>query len=124
MPTKSQIPWLLAAIVLMASSHCVFSHAIEAADWYHELRMEDQPLDNERTTCENESACICKGATFAVVVEAPAPELELMHLVCVEPAAKWLGAAVDSADRRNLPDHGKPPCSGKNLRAQLQRFLL
>jgi IS5 family transposase len=123
MPTKLQIPWLLAALVLAAYTHCVYSHALEAADQHRQLRSAEQPLDNTRATCENESACICKGATLAVVAEAPTPASGLGHLV-VESAAAWRALAVDSADWRIRQDHDRPPNSGTLRRAQLQCFLL
>jgi len=124
MPTKSQIPWFLATLVFVAYSHCVFAHAREAADRHHQLQAADQPLDNTRATCENESACICKGVTLAVGIEAASPELGLVHLARVDSAAERLHCVADSSDRRPLPDDGMTPTSGRNLRAQLQRFLL
>lgn len=120
MPTKSQIPWLLAALVLVAYSHCVFVHGMEAGQ-RQELRTVETPLDNRGATCENESACICKGVTLAISVEAPAPELCLIHAVCSDSTAARLGY---SADWQVLPEHDKTPRSGRMLRAQLQRFLL
>ena len=125
MLTKSQIPWLLAALVLTAHTRCVFSHAIEAADRHQRLQSDEQPLDSSRrATCENESSCICKGATLAAGVKVSAPELSLEHAVCVSPAASLLGCMANSSDRRFLPDDGEFPSSGESLRAQLQRFLL
>ena len=124
MPTKSQIHWLLAALAIVASTHCAYSHAMVAADVYHVQRMEDQPLNHERSACGNESACICKGATFAVVVEAPAPELGLAHLVCCTATVESLANATDAAEQQIPPHHDGPLISGSLLRAQLQRFLL
>ncbi|MBI2478172.1 MAG: hypothetical protein HYV60_05860 [Planctomycetia bacterium] len=124
MPAKSQIPWLLVTLVLTAYTHCVFSHGLEAGDRHQQLRTDVPPLDNPRATCENESACICKGVTLTIGVAAPSPELNLFDLVCIESSAEWLTCVADSSDRRSWPDCGKTPSSGRNLRARLQRFLL
>jgi hypothetical protein len=124
MSAKSQIPWLLAALVLIAYSHCVLSHGLEAGDAYQQLRTVDQPLDNSRATCENESACICKGVTLAMSVEAPSPELNLLDRARFESAAEGIGKVADSSERPLLQDYGETPSFGRNLRAQLQCFLL
>ena len=124
MSSKPQIPWLLAALVLAAYSHCVYAHANEAADRHQQLRADEQPLDNTRATCENESSCICKGATLAVDVTVPAPETGLVDNVDIESFGAIPIHAAASSDRQTLPDHSDSLLFGRVLRAQLQRFLL
>ncbi|MCA9144846.1 MAG: hypothetical protein H6821_02930 [Planctomycetaceae bacterium] len=124
MPTKSKLPCFLAALVLTAYTHCVFSHGMEAGDRHHQLRSDDQPLDDSRALCENESSCICKGATLAVGTEAPAPELSFVDTICVVSASLSLRPATDSLERQIAPDQAEALISGGTLRAQLQRFLL
>jgi hypothetical protein len=123
MPAKSQIRWLLAALILAAYAHCLFSHAAEAADRHRQLQLDAQPLDNSRATCENESSCICKGATLATDVKLPVPERSLVDAACVQPAA-YHGCLSGVSDRQISPAEESSPISGKMLRARLPRYLL
>lgn len=122
MPSKSQMPWLLAVLVLTAYTHCVFSHAVEAVEQHHQLRGVDQPLDNSRTTCENESSCICKGATLAIDIQMPDPVSGLVHLVCLDCTANLFSA--EPVDLQPSLGHGEFAYTRANLRAQLQRYSL
>ncbi|MCA9123505.1 MAG: hypothetical protein H6822_32915 [Planctomycetaceae bacterium] len=122
MPTKSQMPWLLAALVLIAYTHCVVSHGVEAAELQHQLRTVEQPLDSSRATCENESSCICKGATLALGVEAPeqVPSLVLVS----QPSRLANQFSSYAATRRSVLRPDDIACCGASLRAFQQRFLL
>ncbi len=124
MINKSQISWLLIALVCAASSHCVISHATESVALHQQLRFDDQPLDNTRATCENESSCICKGATLAAVTIVPTVDWNPVDTVQVDANATVQHILADSLKRDFAEERCSIPNTGKVLRAHLQSFLL
>ncbi len=66
--TRASIRILLALLILGAYTHCVESHAREAVRIHLAKTL---PVSPDGGSCENESSCICKGATLASPVELP-----------------------------------------------------
>lgn len=124
MLNKSQISWLLVALVLTAYSHCVFAHATESVVRHQQLQADEHPIDNARATCENESSCLCKGATLAGTAEATAIDLSVVAAVCIDANASVLASLRDQPGRSIANGCDQFLDSGKMLRARLQSFLL
>jgi hypothetical protein len=106
----------LALMVVVVHLHCICGHDFSA------LLGADQPKAPQH--CENESACLCKGATLAhaVVWDAKPPSLDSFVL---DPAERltvdWRCAAQSAPfEPRFIPT--KP--SGRILRAYLSSLVL
>ena len=117
----------MALLVLVANWHCqvgaaevvqVMASRHVSADGSPAL-----PINLPPGTCENESGCMCRGATLAVSVDAASLMPQLSDLLAI-PANE---AAVESAfSPQSAPDADlfrSPPISGRMLRAHSVSFL-
>jgi hypothetical protein len=125
------LPLFFAVVILTVYTNCVMTHAAEA---HAELRSraigESEPLrpgSDWPSPCENESSCICQGATLA---QQATPAGWLCDPVRVQWLADGLWSrtmplvwfAVRSFSFGEYPSG--PPLSAQRLRSQLQVFLI
>jgi hypothetical protein len=107
------LPLFFALLVLAAPWHCV-AHAVDSLNWQVQSVSEDgglpsSPLDGPPPSCENESGCICRGATVAngIDLDAIIPSGEFfLPLV--------LAANATAYDQPDLP----PAASGIRLQTK------
>ncbi len=78
--------WAAGMVVLSAYTHCVMAHGAEMVQQVQQVQQHtaDRPWQPGTPTCENESACICKGVTATTVdldatgsLVGPAPMADL-----------------------------------------------
>jgi hypothetical protein len=125
MVSNRALAFTFAVMILAAHCHCVMEHAwaLDAAGpprGAASLPVAPAPAD-----CENESGCICKGATLAVVVDLPPVE------VCFDLFDGFISpyygeVAIDQAAGLlpRPPDEHAPVLSAQTLRALLQSYLI
>ena len=114
-----------AATLLAAHMHCVALHAVQS----HAAALASSdtmtvPIRPISASCENESGCICKGATL--VAPAQAPSLE-MGLPDVSFGASPEGidlTATNSFRGLDSPSPPRWPTSAQTVRALLQSYQL
>lgn len=120
--------FLLSIMIVSAYTYCIERHARDAISMSHSRRASHRVPLNAPTesTCENESACICKGVVLAVTVEVPDPSDAVDWLVAdgsslqpVEPAD------VDVDERLTVaPRPISPIGCGTGARILLQSLLI
>jgi hypothetical protein len=121
-PQRALAP-AFAAVIFAAHCHCVVEHAwaLPFSDSSHAA---EQPL-SAPTDCENESGCICQGATLATNVDLPPV---MSWSVPFDGWASLQSVWVDIEGTANLlsepPDEPQPYFSARKLRALLQTFLI
>jgi len=113
----------LAALIVLALSHCSWQESREMAQRANTLRQHclglPTPLQKPVTDCDHEYGCICRGATVvhAIAVTDWQPQVaDLLPLefFCVPAGVLDVeSSAAESNEDRNLP----PPLSGRQLRA-------
>ena len=109
---------LLCLLILGVHTHCVLTHGAE-------LRSKEgcagSPID-DRHDCENESSCICKGATLGDTTSIPVAQP--LGWACITHPALVAFATFYLADVRNWLLHPPPPQGARVARALLQTFLI
>ncbi|MCE9528557.1 MAG: hypothetical protein K8R36_21135 [Planctomycetales bacterium] len=121
------LPAAFSLLVLVSNWHCQVGAAEVVREMVARQLNEDgspaRPINLPQGGCENESGCMCRGATLAVSVDlAPfAPELAEMLAVPTD------GVAISREVPQTSPPDAlffrSPPLSGRILRAHLASFL-
>ena len=128
---RGLVAWFFVLLIPSAHFHCVMDHGKQLrTDFQHHVQA-TLPFDGQAQGCENESACLCKGATLAIPVRW---NVDLDH----DPSAGLLKvdtgidplALVSLAHpllhdaRQHLDSRTARPPSGRAQRIKLQSFLL
>ncbi len=101
--------------------HCVESHARQAVRVHSDARLPVAPTPS----CENESSCICKGATLAIEF-APPDDVLVARLLWSDLLVASVDGLCEWSDADGaawLPPPREGPSAGM-LCALLQRFLI
>ena len=125
---RSLLPSALCLLVLIANWHCQ-TGAAEEVRTMASRRINaggapvPAPVNLPPGTCENESGCMCRGATLAVSVDAAPLAPQLSDLLAVPPndAAGEPAFSPQSAPDADL--FRSPTISGRMLRAHSVSFL-
>jgi hypothetical protein len=124
--------FLLAATLLLvvATLHCpwewqaAISQIVEVG--HYRRTGQAVPIGIPARGCENESGCICRGATLAQAMDTSCLTTSTSRWVLLELPRGIVGAEVASAiGRSRPPDRGlAPPLSGRQLRALYASLLI
>jgi hypothetical protein len=119
---RKLLPLLMALQILCAYTHCVMAHGAELHQRVAEHTAGQAPLEGGES-CENESACICKGVILADIrVELPADTV--LHWLALDATGLSALDAVTLEPPENRTPDPPPVPSGNTMRAKLQVFLL
>jgi hypothetical protein len=114
---------LFAAVILAAHMHCIVLHAWDARAAVL-AQLEEVPPPPSSPTCENESGCICKGATLAVMVDSPVVDLPTIDVMPIlSPSRLDVTPTVAAADS-DAADLWRASLSAGTVRALLQSYRL
>jgi hypothetical protein len=113
----------LAALVVLALSHCCWQESREMAQRSNTLQQHrlglPTPVEKPVTDCDHEYGCICRGATIvqAIAVTDWQPHVvDLLPLDCFCIPAGFV--EIDSTANEPVADQNlPPPLSGRQLRA-------
>ena len=119
-----------ALLVVIALQHCLWegAMAVRHAQFVASFVAAGEPLPigMPKPGCDNESGCICRGATIVQITAVIAPPtFHFGHFLTAEGALQpeWL---VEEAVPIRVHDglHGPPPVSGRILRAHLSSLVI
>ncbi|HEY2414211.1 MAG TPA: hypothetical protein VGI40_18350 [Pirellulaceae bacterium] len=113
----------LAALVVLALSHCGWQESREFAQRSNTLRQHrlglPTPIQKPVTDCDHEYGCICRGATLVHAIAVTDWQPQVVGLLPLDFFSLPAGfveidsSAGEPTDDQNLP----PPLSGRQLRA-------
>ena len=114
----------LAALVVVALSHCSWQEARELSQWsrtvsQHRLGM-PSPVQMPVHDCDHEYGCICRGATVILALDTTPFQAQLTDLVPIDFDNLSLAYVLDDLPADHLlddPQNASPPLSGRQLRA-------
>jgi hypothetical protein len=114
-----------AAAILAAHCHCLVEHARELRAAMPCPSLAAAPASPLMPGCENESGCICKGATLVVAIDAPPVAESSFDLADPLAAVVW-ESAVNGAARTVIkpPQETAARLPAQKLRAFLQSYLI
>jgi hypothetical protein len=114
-----------AAAILAAHCHCLVEHAREVRAAMPCPSVAAAPASPVMPGCENESGCICNGATLVVAVDAPPADATSLDLADQLAAVAW-GIGLTDATRTviNSPLERAPCLSAQKMRALLQTYRI
>jgi hypothetical protein len=121
------LPAAFSLLVLVSNWHCQVGAAeVVVAMASRQVNADGspaRPINLPPGSCENESGCMCRGATLAVSLDGAqfAP-----HLVEILAVPNDEGAISPEVPQKSRPDalfFRSPPLSGRILRAHLASFL-
>jgi hypothetical protein len=121
------LPPALSLLVLVANWHCQAGAAevvqVMASRQANADGSPALPIHLPPGTCENESGCMCRGATLAVSVDSASHAPQLSDLLAI-PANDAAGEPALSAQSAPNPDLFRSPAiAGRMLRAHSVSFL-
>lgn len=123
MQDRPTLAIFLCLLVVAAHTHCVLAHGAELLEAVHTSEIAKSPIGSSQG-CENESACICKGATLGEQLDATLIQSELtLWLTYVDNETS--SCVIDVSDQlcsRCLEP--APPPRGAAARAALQSFQI
>jgi hypothetical protein len=124
---RSLLPPALSLLVLIANWHCQAGAAevvqVMASRHINADGSPALPIHLPPGTCENESGCMCRGATLAVSVDAAPLAPQLSDLLAIPPNN---AAGEPLLSPQSAPDSDlfrSPAISGRMLRAHSVSFL-
>jgi hypothetical protein len=122
---KKVLACSFAAAILAAHCHCLVEHAQELRAAMTCPCLSAAPVSPLMPGCENESGCICKGATLVVAVDAPPAGATSFDLAEHLAAVAW-GIGLTDATRTVIkaPLERAPCLSAQKMRALLQTYLI
>jgi hypothetical protein len=114
---------LMCLVIIGAYTHCVMAHGSQLLQRAHQVAAEQSP-GPEGPSCEDESGCICRGATLVANVQ-PVPVDNASCLMAIE--ASLLPMSCDELQVPRVRYSHIPPLpsiSASDARAVLQIYLL
>lgn len=117
----------LAMLIAGKLSHCAYEDGRELsrhANLAAQLRAGiPTPMQRSQHDCENESGCLCGGATLAQAVDSAALDPVETGLIRIDVALVTSQVAEVAAGLLPIDSH-LPPISGRQLRARLASLVI
>lgn len=113
----------LCTLIVAAHTHCVLGHGAELVQQVQSARSVDLPIA-EHPTCENESSCICKGATLTDTVQASLLDNSLTNFLPLDYPVPQFELIAVSVRAFQAWGRTRQTLSSTTARALLQSFLL
>jgi hypothetical protein len=124
MHTFFSLRLLLCLIIFAAHSHCVMAHGAALVNQVEAAQCAEPPI-GETKTCENESACICKGALISDSLPSFLVDGDLTDYLLVSyPGLGGSDVALRERASRKILHALTAPFTGADARIQLQSFQL
>jgi hypothetical protein len=119
-----------ALLIVIALQHCLWEGAMAARHAQSVAALaatgEPLPIGMPKPGCDNESGCICRGATLVqstTAVVLPTMPVDLFLSVDESPCSEW-GAETTEFGRFHHGLYGLPRVSGRMLRARLSLLVI
>ncbi|MEQ8791462.1 MAG: hypothetical protein RIC55_34685 [Pirellulaceae bacterium] len=118
---RKSLPYLMMLTVLAAYGHCMVAHGSAVQRQLADSQGESSTTQDE-SSCENESACICKGVVLTPQTELPCDDLVQLLSIEMTVASSLESTVVESTDGRSSAT--TPPLDGAAARARLNVLRL
>ena len=117
------LPPALSLLVLVANWHCAVG-AVDVVQRMSHSHHQPEPLQ-QPAGCENESGCMCRGATLIQSLDISDLAPRMMEVITQGDHARYADISIlDSAvTAKNPAFFRSPPLSGRILRAHLASLL-
>lgn len=123
MHRPSVLPQFLCLLVVVVHTHCVLGHGAELLQKLQSSKCAESPVEHN-PPCDNESGCICKGATLADKVDATPTQDDLAVWMRLGHVETFFFLAPPPGRDSCRPPEPPPPASGTAARALLQSFQI
>lgn len=121
------LPAAFSLLVLVSNWHCQVGAAEVVVAMASRLANADgspaRPINLPPGGCENESGCMCRGATLAVGVDVAGLAPQLEYLLAAPTDDFVLAGVLAEKPALDAEFFRSPPLSGRILRAHLASFL-